>query len=178
MGLKTAVLVLIFCLLAACGGGEECHRYDECTSGQNGLCLSGKCRYYSDDLFASLVVDVSFPREMVATPASGKIWLFHSVKSDGSVFDCRQATLLSSPYDDKGLNPLLAEPRHLVFNCCGTFYPDNLVQFVQPASSAVVVGEAYPDRNATGKRVAFGCLEGLSIDPLSRVDATLSMKEE
>ena len=175
---KRAIFFLIACLFAACGQGRECTSVADCTDGQNGICISGACRYYPDDLLASIVVDISFPRQMTVVPASGKIWLFHSIAADGSTFDCEQAASATDTAGRPELNPLLAEPRYLVFNCCGTFYPDNLVQFVQPASSAVMLGEAYATRDAQGQRIAFGCVEELAIEPSSRLEATLSMKEE
>jgi hypothetical protein len=46
----------------------------------------------------------------------------------------------------------------------GTFFPDNLIQFIRPAESIVFAVEAYEDILGEGDITAVGCYDGEEVE--------------
>lgn len=158
------------------GTAQPCSSAGQCAPAGDALCLDGNCLLFASEEYSSLVVNISFPRDMTPLPVSGRIFLFDRRRADGAEVSCQQLLNASQLPDDPALNTLLAQPRYLVFNCCGTYFPNNLVQFIRPVSQALLLGEGFSQQQAQGRRLAAGCLDQLSLSPGEQQELTLPMQ--
>jgi hypothetical protein len=176
--MKNCLWLILLCLfgVGACGAEPQCQRAADCANAGDGLCLGGRCLTFGPDEFAAAVVDVSFPRDMVNIPKSGLIYFLHARTADGQLLDCARLEADPGLVGQTWVNHLLVEPRRLSFNCCGNFFPDNLVQRIRPADNAIMLGLAFPTTEPAGNFNAFGCVEGLVFSTAQQPDLLLAFR--
>jgi len=144
--------------------GQPCGTALDCASVADGACIEGSCLVFSEAQgFGSAVVDLSFAREIPKVPSSGQVWFIDSRRATGVPVDCDDILNGSVALDDQALNPLMVEPKYLVFNCCGTFFPNNLIQFIRPSESALAIALGYERLGAQGDLTTMGCSKGIRI---------------
>ena len=156
-------------LLTACGASEDvnkdsCSSQADCGGPGQGLCLDGECLRFDDDTgYAKAVMALSFGRDMYQSAASSYIYFFDGKMSDGGSLSCEDLLDSQILVDSEKLNQLTAEPKYLVFNWSlgGTFFPNNLVQFIRPSEDAVVFVDCFSQLNGKGVRTALGCKDGI-----------------
>lgn len=104
---------------------------------------------------------LSFHRDLYDIAASVNIYMLHNVTPDGGTLDCSRILSREIDPSSSAVNSLVVNPRYLMLHwqSGGTFFPDNLVQFIRPAESIVAVVEAYEFINAEGDLTALGCVE-------------------
>lgn len=164
-------LVVIF-VLTGCGQtegpveGQACLLPSDCGPAGDALCLAGICRVYDEQSgYGTATVNLSFGRDMYQVATSGYIHFLLVDQPDGSKLTCDE--LLSGAVDPHGdgLNRLTVNPKYLVFHWIsgGTFFPNNLVQFIRPAQGVLAVGEGYAQPDGQGPLTAIGCKADLSI---------------
>jgi len=180
MRLITATVLLVGGLAPVgcgqAGSAQSCSQAGQCAPAGDALCVGGSCLLFAPDEYTSVVLNISFPRDMSPVPASGRIFVLDRRRADGGEVLCQELLDGSQSLDDPGLNTLLAQPRYLVFNCCGTYFPNNLVQFIRPVPRALLVGEGFSQQQAQGQRLAAGCLEQLSLSAGQQQELTLPMQ--
>ena len=183
---RLAISVLCsFFFFTACGSssavpGEECQSAQECGPAGNAICVDGICRLFDEQIgFGSVVVDISFPREMINVPSSGYVRVIFPSLPDGNAISCEDVMSGGMNLEDPKLNHLQSSPKYLVFNCCGTFFPNNLIQFLRPAQGALLIVDGYENLNGEGKLKALGCVAEVDItkDEVTE-DLVVSMQEQ
>jgi hypothetical protein len=140
--------------------------------------VGGVCQLFDDQSgFGSVKVNLSFPSELYQGAASGYIRVFHRESTDGSQLSCTGISGGTLDLQESNLNLLQIEPKYLEFHWSsgGTFFPNNLVQLIRPASDALLVADAYLGRNGEGGRTALGCQEGLAIAKDQVSEATVNL---
>lgn len=168
--------ILLGASILGCGGGgsvagQPCQSALDCAPAADAACIDGSCLVFSDTQgYGSAVVDLSFARDIPAVPSSGKVWFIDTRRAAGAAIGCADIMNGSVVIDDQQLNPLTSQPKYLVFNCCGTYFPDNLIQFVRPSNSVLAIAQGYERLEAQGAVLAKGCTEGITITK----DQTLS----
>jgi len=161
--------ILLSVSIAGCGGGgsvpgQPCARALDCAPVADGECIEGNCLVFSEAQgFGSAVVDLSFARDIPQVPASGQVWFIDSRRATSGSIGCNDILSGSIALDDQDLNPLTSAPKYLVFNCCGTFFPNNLIQFIRPSESVMAIALGYERLDAQGKLTTRGCTEGIVI---------------
>ena len=137
------------------------------------MCVAGACHVYDEnDGYGSATVNLSFPRERIAY--GGFIHFLLATMPDGSQLSCDD--VLSGNVDINGIevNPLLINPdtglrgKYLVFHWTGgTFFPNNLVQFIRPGEPIVAVAVGYSQANGEGVLTCIGCVDTVQEEPLA-----------
>ncbi|MBN2498700.1 MAG: hypothetical protein JXR96_29180 [Deltaproteobacteria bacterium] len=177
--LSRALFCLTAVLLAACGSetlpveGLPCSSADDC--GQKGLamCVGGECTVFDESSgFGSATVNLSFYRERAGT--SGHIYFILGKTADGHQLGCEEITSGEIDLQVETVNHLRTEPKYLLFHWTGgTFFPDNLIQFIRPATGAMAIAEAYSQPNCEGVLTAIGCTDEIHGQPIDIVAGVL-----
>ncbi len=157
-------------LLQGCGATSDsskdpCAEQADCGGPGEGLCLDGECLRFDESTgYCKAIMALSFGRDMYQSAASCNIYFFHYRSPDNDTISCEKLLASDMLKHPEELNQLTAEPKYLVFNWSygGTYFPDNLVQFIRPSQSAVVLVEAFSQLNAQGVKTAEGCVEGIN----------------
>ncbi len=161
------IVTAAFCSLR-CGGSSstdtECRKVDDCGQPGQVLCLSGRCEPFEDlSAYGSVVLDLSFDRDMVVLPTSGYVYFLLPELVDGQTLSCADIINGQIKASSPATNPLLAEAAYLVFNGTGTFFPNNLIQLIRPANQALVVAEGFERLYGEGTLLAIGCHEKIVV---------------
>ncbi|MFN2164728.1 MAG: hypothetical protein ACK2U9_00525 [Anaerolineae bacterium] len=157
--------VLVVLLAGGCGSekpiqGEPCAVATDCGNVGDAVCQAGQCLVFDEASgYGSAKVALSFGRDMYQVAASGYVHFFHPQMTDGRTLACEDILGGQLGVDDPLLNRLTSRPKYLVFNWAhgGTFFPDNLIQFIRPAEGGVAVAEGYSQLEGQGPRTALGC---------------------
>lgn len=159
------ILTMAALLVAGCGSpkpieGEPCGIAADCGNVGDALCQAGQCMVYDEASgYGSAKVALSFGRDMYQVAASGYVYFFHPQLPDGQSLTCDDILEGRLDLDDPALNHLTSRPKYLVFNWAhgGTYFPDNLIQFIRPAEGVVAVAEGTSQLDGQGPRTALGC---------------------
>jgi hypothetical protein len=169
MGRWTLIILLS---LAGCTSenpvpGEPCDAAETCGPAGDAACVDGYCHIYDENSgYGKAIVALSFHRDLYDIAASVNIYTLYYIMPDGSLLDCSR--ILSKEIDPSSItvNPLVMNPRNLRLHwqSGGTFFPDNLIQFIRPAESIVFAVEAYEDILGEGDITALGCYDGKEVE--------------
>ena len=166
MGRWASVTLIIFA--AGCGSenpvpGEECDVAETCGPIGDAICLGGYCRIFDENSgYGQAIVNMSFDRDMpYQVAASVNIYLLHNTMPDGSTLDCGRILSREVIPSAGNANSLIMNPRYLVLHWTagGTFFPNNLIQFIRPDENIVAVVEGYEYERGEGDLTALGCVE-------------------
>lgn len=163
-----AVLVTIGtgCSSAGSGPGGECSRALDCGPTGDAVCVAGDCLVYDESSgYGGAIVDLSFGRDMHKIAQSGYVWIIMSELASGEPLTCDDI-LAGADLRAESVNPLQVNPKYLRFNwgdSGGTFFPNNLIQFIRPASDVLAAAEAYQLLNGEGDLTAIGCKGSVNI---------------
>ncbi len=177
-------LALAMACSLGCGGGsqpaegEPCDLPADCGRLGDALCVDGHCRVFDEASgHGSAKVDLSFGRDMYQAAASGQVHFLAAGLPGGGELAC--ADLLADPdrLVDPALNRLRSQTKYLVFNWShgGTFFPDNLIQFIRPAESVLVLAEGFSKLDCQGQRTALGCTEAAVIRADETTELTVAL---
>jgi hypothetical protein len=114
---------------------------------------------------------------MYQAAASGYVHVLWGALSDGGPVRCADILSGGLALEDPRLNPMHAAPKYLVFNWTGggTFFPNNLLQLLQPGSDLVFAAEGFAQLQGGGARTAIGCSEGIALIGDQVSDVTISL---
>lgn len=149
-----------------CGGGsqpaagEPCDLPADCGQRGDALCIDGRCRVFDETIgYGSAKLDLSFGRDMYQAAASGQVHFLAAGLPAGGALACADLQADPDRLTDPALNQLRSQAKYLVFNWShgGTFFPDNLIQFIRPAEGVLVVAEGFSKLDCQGQRTALGC---------------------
>ncbi len=178
---------------SACGSepeipSTECDQAADCGDEGWSLCVSGACHVFDLSTgYASATVNLSFPRERIAY--SGYIHFILGTMPDGGVTTCDDVLQGRTDVNGQGVNPLLLNPetgargKYLVFHWTGgTFFPNNLVQFIRPGEPVLAVAMGYSQGEGEGVLTCIGCSETLQDQPMmlmenENISFTINMEE-
>jgi len=165
MRVATAISIWILVVAAGCGSqkpieGEPCTLATDCGPVGDALCQTGLCRVFDEASgYGTAKVDLSFGRDMYQVAASGYVHFFQEQLPDGQILTCDRILSGQQDLTAAELNRLTVQARYLVFNWAhgGTFFPDNLIQFIRPSAGVLAVAEGYAQLEGQGPRTALGC---------------------
>ena len=144
-------------------GGEklapECVYPDECGAPGDAICVDEICRDMTPDGHGSAIVAVSFDRDIPEVSKTGLIYFISSQAPNGSTLTCADVAAGVDPAG-RDINLLQTNPKMVVFNCCGSFYPNILIQFIRPANDVLVVIEGY---DGIDNLNVIGCTDKINI---------------
>ncbi len=168
---------------SGCGGtapveGIPCGQPADCGPAGDALCVDGHCRIFDlDSGHGSAKVNLSFGRDMYQIAASGYVHFLLAVTPDGQSLSCDQ--ILDGRFDpfDPLANRLSEQPRYLVFNWMqgGTYFPNNLVQFLRPAEPVLAIAQGFAQLDGQGPQTAIGCQPDLVIQLEQTTELTISL---
>jgi len=180
MGRWTLILVL---LVAGCTSenpvpGEPCDAAETCGPIGDASCIGGYCHIYDESSgYGGAIVSLSFNRDMYEAAASTYIYFLLDRLADGSSLDCQR--ILSQEVDPASpqINSLVANPKYLILHWTsgGTFFPNNLIQFIRPAGSIVAVAQGYEYLNGEGDLTALGCNDEQTITRDQNVEFVIQL---
>jgi hypothetical protein len=162
---------------AACIG-DDCALPADCGARGDAVCLTGFCtRYDASTGYGSAVVDLSFARELYASSPSGKLYFLLPETSHGRIRTCADILSGAVPPGDITHNFLRSSPRLLIFHWEDnqTYFPNNLVQFIRPAESVLLVAAGYQGANGHGALMAIGCVGDLDIIRDHQIEVTVPL---
>jgi hypothetical protein len=127
--------------------------------------------------YGSVKLDLSFGRDMYQSAASGQVHFLAAGLPDGAALACADLQADPDRLADPALNRLRSQSKYLVFNWShgGTFFPDNLVQFIRPADSVLVLAEGFSKLDCQGQRTALGCTEAVVIRADETTELTVAL---
>ena len=167
---KTLLAVLVTawagCSNPGSAEGVECSFARDCGEVGDAVCVGGNCLIFDDTSgYGGAVVDLSFHRDLYSIAKSGYIWFVLGETAGGTVMSCSDLLDGNRDLRENGINPLQVNPKYLIFHwdMGGTFFPNNLVQFIRPATGVVAVAEGYQNLEGEGALTAFGCQDGIDI---------------
>ncbi|MBW1871795.1 MAG: hypothetical protein JRJ19_07005 [Deltaproteobacteria bacterium] len=156
--------------LTSCGASssvphQPCNYAEECAPVGDAICIDEACQIFSElDGYGNAVINISFDRDMIEISKSGYVRIIHKQQADGRILGCADIIAGNVDLDDKTINTLQASPKYLVFNCCGDFFPNILIQLIRPANDVIAVVQGYEYMDGGGNLNAIGCLDqGLNI---------------
>jgi hypothetical protein len=162
MGRWTLIILLS---LAGCTSenpvpGEPCDAAETCGPAGDAACIDGYCHIYDGNTgYGGAIVNLSFNRDMYEAAACTYIHFLLDRMADGSTLTCQR--ILSQEVDPASpeANSLVMNPKYLILHWAsgGTFFPDNLIQFIRPSGSLVAVAQGYEYINGEGDLTALGC---------------------
>ena len=182
MGRWASVMLIIFA--AGCGSenpvpGEQCDVAETCGPAGDAICLGGFCRIFDGNSgYGQAIVNMSFDRDMpYQVAASVNIYLLHNTMSDGSILDCDRILSREVIPSANSANSLIVNPRYLELHWTagGTYFPNNLIQFIRPADSIVAVTEGYQFLKGEGSLTALGCNDEETISKDQIVEFTIQL---
>ena len=154
------------CSSPGSGSGEPCDLPVDCGPAGDAACVDGECLTYDESSgHGGAVVDLSFGRDLHSIAASGYVWFLLRETANGSLKSCRDFLDGSTTPRDLTVNPLQENPKYLVFHwdTGGTFFPNNLVQFIRPARGVIAVAEGFQFLHGEGDLTSIGCTDGIEI---------------
>lgn len=177
--LSSAVALSLACGPVQDSNMDACSSQADCGGPGSGICVSEECiRFGENTGYAKALIALSFGRDMYQSAASGYLYFLHDKLADGSSLTCEQ--LLSSEKDviSEEMNRLTVEPKYLVFNWShgGTYFPNNLVQFIRPSASALVFVEGFSQLNGQGTKTSVGCTDGIVFRTEQTSELTVQIK--
>lgn len=165
------VLFLLVLFSAGCGSenpipGVSCDIAETCGPVGDAICVDGNCHLYDENSgYGNAIVNLSFQRDMYEVAASVYIHILFNKMADGSALSCDRILSGEVIPSAETANSLVMNPRYLVlhWDTGGTFFPNNLIQFIRPAESIVAVTEGYEYLNGEGDLTALGCKDAETI---------------
>jgi hypothetical protein len=159
--------------------GEPCDIAETCGPTGDAICLGGYCRIFDENSgYGQAIVNLSFDRDMpYQVAASVNIYLLHNIMADGSTLDCDRILSREVIPGVDTVNSLIVNPRYLELHWTagGTFFPNNLIQFIRPADSMVAVTEGYQFLQGEGDLTALGCNDEETIIKDQDVEFTIQL---
>ena len=162
MGRWTIVILLS---LTGCASenpvlGEPCDIAETCGPMGDAACVDGYCHIYDENSgYGGAIVSLSFNRDMYEAAASTYIYFLLDRMADGGTLDCQR--ILNQQVDPASpdVNSLVMNPKYLILHWTsgGTFFPNNLIQFIRPAGPMVAVAQGWEFLNGEGDLTALGC---------------------
>lgn len=157
--------VILAVLAAGCGTenpvpGEPCDVAESCGPVGDAICVDGSCHIYDNDAgHGGAIVALSFNRDMYEMAASTYVHFLFNRMADGTTLDCDRILSREVEPSAATVNSLVVNPKYLILHweSGGTFFPNNLIQFIRPAESIVAVAEGYEFLNGEGSLTALGC---------------------
>ena len=153
--------------LTSCGANssvphQPCNYAEECAPVGDAICFNEACQIFSDlDGYGNIVINISFDIDIPQSDISksGYVRFIHKQQADGRILGCADIIAGNVDLDDRTINTLQYSPKYLVFNCCGSFYPDILIQLIRPANDVIAVVQGYEYMDGGGNLNAIGCLD-------------------
>ena len=153
--------------LNSCGANssvpyQPCTYAEECALVGDAVCINEACQIFSDlDGYGRAIINISFDYDIPPSgiSKSGYVRFIHKQQADGRILGCADIIAGNVDLDDSTINTLQASPKYLVFNCCGSFFPDILIQLIRPTNDVIAVVQGYDALNGGGNLNAIGCLD-------------------
>ena len=180
MGRWTLVILLS---LAGCASenpvpGEPCDAAETCGPAGDATCVDGYCHIYDDNSgYGGAIVSLSFNRDMYQAAASTYIHFLLDRMADGSTLNCQRILSLEVDPASPQVNSLVVNPKYLILHWAsgGTFFPDNLIQFIRPTDSLVAAAQGYEFLNGAGDLTALGCNDEETINRDQNVEFVIQL---
>ena len=181
MGRWASVMLLV--LAAGCGSenpvpGESCDIAETCGPVGDAMCVDGYCHIYDDNSgYGGAIVALSFDRDMYEAAASTHVYFLFNRMADGSTLNCDRILSREVDPSSTSANSLVTNPKYLILHwqSGGTFFPNNLIQFIRPAESIVAVAEGYEFLNGEGDLTALGCKDQETISKDQNVEFVIQL---
>jgi hypothetical protein len=160
--------VLLVVVAAGCGTenpvpGEPCDIAETCGPIGDAICVGGYCRIFDENSgYGQAIVNLSFDRDMpYQVAASVYLYILHNQMADGSQLTCGRILSREVLPAAEKTNSLIVNPKYLVLHwqAGGTYFPDNLIQYIRPSGSIIAVAEGYERERGEGDLTALGCAD-------------------